>query len=302
MQAPGTPVREPPSTLVGRSTRSDDPMLLTTLTLTLLLASPAAQQREIHWETRLDRGMNRARETGKPLMVGFYTEWCGLCRRLDRTTYVEPQVVARADRFVTVKIDADGGDRARRVLRRYRVDKLPTILFLTPGGLQVRRVNSFIGPGLLPIVMDEALEASRHVTAWESRLARDENDAAALAAIGAHLFKQERYPESADYLKRAAARDTGRPLGERRATRLNLAKLSTARGRFAEAEGLIQEALSLHPDDRDHPLLLFVLAKTYVVWGRTDMGVATMRVIVRDYPGSPVALKARETLVSLKKE
>lgn len=276
-------------------------MLTTTLTLTLLLAGPA-QPREIQWEKRLDRAMEKAQKSGKPVMVGFYTEWCGLCRRLDNTTYVEPEVVARAGSFVTAKIDADGGDRTRKVLRRYRITKLPTILFVTPDGLQIRRVNSFIGPGLLPQVMDEALDMARQVMALESRLARDGNDAGALAALGFHLLQQERYPEGHEFLERARTHDSQRPLAERRATRLHLARLATARGRFPEAESLVHEALTLRPNDQDHPQLLFVLAKTYVSSGRREMGLQTMQIIVRDYPRSPMAVKARETLVRLEAE
>jgi TolA-binding protein len=69
---------------------------------------------------------------------------------------------------------------------------------------------------------------------------------------------------------------------------------------FAEAERLVKEALSLQPGPEDQPKLLFMLGRTYVSSGRQAEGVATFEVIIREYPQSPVAAKARETLVNLR--
>jgi TolA-binding protein len=68
---------------------------------------------------------------------------------------------------------------------------------------------------------------------------------------------------------------------------------------FGEAEKLVKEALALDPNVEDQPKLLFVLGRTYVSSGRQAEGVATFEVIVRQYPQSPIAQKARETLVNL---
>jgi TolA-binding protein len=69
---------------------------------------------------------------------------------------------------------------------------------------------------------------------------------------------------------------------------------------FVEAERLVKDALALPPSPEDQPQLLFVLGRTYVSWGRQAEAVATLEVIVREYPQSPVAAKARETLVHLR--
>jgi len=68
---------------------------------------------------------------------------------------------------------------------------------------------------------------------------------------------------------------------------------------FGEAERLVKEALALEPDVEDQPKLLFFLGRTYVSSGRQAEGVATFEVIVRQYPQSPIAQKARESLVNL---
>jgi len=68
---------------------------------------------------------------------------------------------------------------------------------------------------------------------------------------------------------------------------------------FSEAEKLVKDALSLGPQSDDAPRLLFVLGRTYLSAGRRTESVETFQIILREYPQSPIAEKARETLVNL---
>jgi thiol-disulfide isomerase/thioredoxin len=271
------------------------------LALTIALASPAADV-GIQWEKSFDRAIEKAEKLDAPVMVDFWAEWCGYCHRLDRTTYVDPVVGAKAQNFVAVKVNTEGGRGEVELAQRYEVHSLPTILFLSPSGRQVLRVNGFQGPGRFPHTMDRALEAARRVMAWEVALNGDPDDASALFSLGAHLFEQECYQESYELLARAAAHDRKRPSSERRRTRLLLAILQNVQRQYAEAESMIKEALSIDPEAPDQPKLLFVLGRTYVSWGRRAEGVQTMQAIVREHPHSPLAQKARETLFILERQ
>jgi thiol-disulfide isomerase/thioredoxin len=286
------------------------------LALAVLLAagSPAAAGRgpaappSIRWERSFDEALKKAHKSGKPVLVNFWADWCGWCDRLDHTTYVDPVVVRKAQDFVAVKVDTEGSRKDVDVARRYWVESLPTIVFLSPQGRQLLRVNGFQGPGKFPGTLDTVLGIARRVIGWEEALSRDPDDARALAGLGAHLYEvgtnfyQEHcLDESRELLSRATAHDADEPLVDRRHTRMLLAILQNIGRNFAEAERLVKEALSLGPHDGDDdPKLLFVLGRTYVSWGRQDEGIETMEIIVRQYPQSPVAQKARDTLTNLK--
>jgi thiol:disulfide interchange protein DsbD len=125
------------------------------LALALLLAtapgeSPAPPLVAIHWEKKFDEALKKARHAGKPLVVDFWAEWCGWCHRLDKTTYADPAVIRRAQEFVAVKVNTEGSRRELQVSTKYGVRSLPTILFLSPQGHQLFRVDvMFIGLVLL---------------------------------------------------------------------------------------------------------------------------------------------------------
>jgi tetratricopeptide (TPR) repeat protein len=188
------------------------------------------------------------------------------------------------------------------------VSSLPTIIFLSPEGRQLRRVNAFQSAYQFPLTMQAALETAHTVMAWETALARNPVDAEALAGLGAHLYRigvEEGQisclEEARDLLKRAVADDAASPLEERRRSRMLLAILLNSDHDFDQAERLVKDALSLGPQSDDAPRLLFVLGHTYESAGRKNESVATFKIIVREFPQSPVAEKARETLVNLER-
>jgi thioredoxin-like negative regulator of GroEL len=269
--------------------------------LALLLAAPAPPE-EIRWERTLDRALEQARETDRPVLVFFQAEWCGLCRRMDRSTWVEPMVASRAPDFVMARIDAEGGERKEEALKTWAVRRLPTIVFLSPRGRLVGRVDGYQGPGQFPHTMDRALEGARQVDAWDEILEAEPEEPTALAALGEHLFHLERFEESHALLARATAHDRGRPPEERLRTRMLLSILQHAGQQYAEAEAMIKEALAIDPQAPDEPRLLFILGRTYIRWGRHEQGVETMQVIVQEHPQSPLAEKARETLTRLERK
>ena len=136
--------------------------------------------------------------------------------------------------------------------------------------------------------------------AWETALEADPEDAAAALGLGRHLYEQEYFEEAQSLLRTAVAHDSGAHIGERREARMLLAILAQVTRDFGEAERLVKEALSLGPDPDEQPRLLFVLGRTYVSAGRQEEGVATFEVIVRQFPQSPMAQKAKETLTTLR--
>jgi len=115
----------------------------------------------ITWVTSFDEALEIARSKNRPIMIDFYTDWCGWCKTLDNTTYSHAAVVAKANDFVSAKIDADA---QRAVAARYRVGAFPTILFVDPGGRELHRVIGFRPPEDFLKEMDAALTSFRKQT------------------------------------------------------------------------------------------------------------------------------------------
>jgi thiol:disulfide interchange protein DsbD len=111
--------------------------------------------------TPFDEALAKAKADCKPVMIDFFADWCAACKELDQHTYVAPQVVAEAQRFVNIKVDGTQDHEVLDALyARFGVQGLPTVAFVSPTGdvLTSPRVTGFLPPDkFLPEMQKVAL-------------------------------------------------------------------------------------------------------------------------------------------------
>jgi thioredoxin-related protein len=102
------------------------------------------------------QALERARRESKPVMLFFYTTWCGWSRLMDRDTFGDSSVVQylRAN-FVAARIDAESwaaiavGDSTTsglQLARDFAVNAFPTNWFLAASGARLDRVLGYAVP------------------------------------------------------------------------------------------------------------------------------------------------------------
>lgn len=101
------------------------------------------ETKEIKWYFSFEEGLKAGKEEGKPLMVDFEASWCGWCKKLDETTYIDAQVIALSKRFIPVKVDCDTD---RVTSQKYGVRGLPTIIFMDSDGQILHQIVGYRNP------------------------------------------------------------------------------------------------------------------------------------------------------------
>jgi thioredoxin-related protein len=84
---------------------------------------------ELEW-LDWNEGYEKAVQAGKIVLVDAYTDWCGWCKRMDRDTYSQPEVIKaiNAD-FVPVKFNPEIPGKTYKVGdRSYSPEQLYTLL------------------------------------------------------------------------------------------------------------------------------------------------------------------------------
>jgi thiol:disulfide interchange protein DsbD len=110
----------------------------------------------IAWLTSYEAALRTAHDQRRPVMIDFYTDWCGWCKKLDADTYVDTQVISASVDFVSLKIDAD---QERAIAARYNITGFPTILFIDSAGKEVHRIVGYRPPQAFLVEMKTALAA-----------------------------------------------------------------------------------------------------------------------------------------------
>ena len=70
-----------------------------------------AQEVKVNWVS-FDEAIALQKKAGKkakPIFMDVYTDWCGPCKLLDKTTFVDPEVAKLInENFIAVKFNAEG--------------------------------------------------------------------------------------------------------------------------------------------------------------------------------------------------
>jgi|WetSurMetagenome_2_1015567.scaffolds.fasta_scaffold300273_2 thioredoxin-related protein len=78
--------------------------------LIIFLAIPAFTQEKIKWYS-FEEAYNLNKKKQKKIFVDVYTDWCGWCKKMDATTFTNPEIVKYMnDNFYAVKMDAERKD------------------------------------------------------------------------------------------------------------------------------------------------------------------------------------------------
>jgi hypothetical protein len=99
----------------------------------------------VDWAPYSEETLAAARQSGRPVLIDFFAEWCPPCKELDRFTFTDPKVLEEAERFRLIKVDVTSfeSDAVREVRERYDVIGVPTIVFIDRQGSEVHELRLY---------------------------------------------------------------------------------------------------------------------------------------------------------------
>ncbi len=106
-----------------------------------LLAAPAvAQQESVHWHQDLESAKVVAKESGRLVLIHFWTPSCRPCLALDQHVFNQPGVASAIEaQYVPVKLNADENSATAQ---SYGITRVPTDIVVTPDGQIVGKMVS----------------------------------------------------------------------------------------------------------------------------------------------------------------
>lgn len=123
-----------------RHSWSPQSVLLPVVVLLAAMLAPALAQEAVHWHNDLESAKTVAKQTGRLVLVHFWTPTCGPCMALNQNVFNQPGVAnAIETQFVPVKLNADENSATATW---YGITRVPTDVIVTPDGQMIAKLIS----------------------------------------------------------------------------------------------------------------------------------------------------------------
>jgi thioredoxin-related protein len=109
--------------------------------------SSTKQTNTLTWY-KYDEGLAKAKKEKKHILVAFYTNWCGWCKRMDKNTYGDEEIKkVLSKNYVPIKVNAESKDQVevdgkkitetQLAREQYKVRSYPVTWFLKSSGEKI---------------------------------------------------------------------------------------------------------------------------------------------------------------------
>lgn len=99
----------------------------------------------VSWTDYTPKVMAKAVGSGRPAVVYFYAEWCGMCNRMNGGTFKDARVIQALEPFEKIGIDmsASGSPENRKLSSSFGIYGFPTFIFFDAQGHQKLKISGY---------------------------------------------------------------------------------------------------------------------------------------------------------------
>ena len=92
-----------------------------------------------------ETAFQRAKAENKLVYVDVYAEWCGPCKLMDRTTFVNDTIIAMLqDNYIATRVNIDDETVGAKVKDQFDIKAMPTALMLRSETVEMKRTVGFM--------------------------------------------------------------------------------------------------------------------------------------------------------------
>lgn len=110
------------------------------------------------WKASLESALSEAQQKQKYVLADVYTDWCGWCKKLDKDTFQDAQMVKYLkSKFICVKLNAEGSKEGKAAAKKYHVHGFPCSLVFNTEGKFIGRLSGYMEPDKFQSALEDLI-------------------------------------------------------------------------------------------------------------------------------------------------
>ncbi|MCZ8156334.1 MAG: thioredoxin family protein [Leptospira sp.] len=155
---------------------------------------------ETVWESSIQRGMQRAKEENKPILIDVYADWCTYCKVLEKEIFPDKEVSKLLEGFITVRLD---GEEFPNLRQKYAIEGYPTILFIDGNSNYLNKITGLATKAMVLDISKKVLAEPNIEVSMQNLLKKKPNSPTAHFRLGTFYFHEKKYSIAKHHLENA---------------------------------------------------------------------------------------------------
>ncbi len=263
--------------------------------LPFLRSRPPALQ----WHHTPESAFDAARSSGLNVLAFLYTDWCGYCRRMDRSTFVDPDVIRElGEAYVWLRLNAEKDPAGVRMQEDFGVGGYPTILILDPEGQEIDRVAGFVPPESFPEAVRARVESPSSLARIRQRLREDPSDVTGHFELASRLMERGMTEQASRHFRKVTELDADNQSGRADAGWYFLAQAQAGTGRTEAALEALAQLRVRFPNSRFAQEAYLLEAEILLRQGDRRGARDLLARFLREHPEHQAADQVRDLLAA----
>ena len=266
----------------------------------IILATSRPRPDSIVWERDYEESLKIAQSHQQPIIAYLFTDWCGYCKQMEATTFVNPSVIDdMGDRYVWLRLNAETENDGILVHKKFGITSYPTVLILDHQGAEIDRLEGYFPPDRFQKTVDNFIRSSGSLGKLTEKAEKQPDSVQAQYDLAEKYLQRRDFGKAGHRLSRVIALDPDNRYGMTESSHYYLALSLASEEKNEAALEQLDQFDSRFPDSDLQADATLLRGQIYYYYGDATKARKVLSTYLESHPDHGYANRARQLLAEI---